>query len=102
MLSTWLKRILKGRSKPARRQISARCRHTHLQFEELESRLGLSNLAITSTRLTDVAGNVLNPPPVGGMAYVQVEFDTKALPAAAQYTIRTQIDADTKDFVATC
>lgn len=103
MFRTLFRRLLsrKPQSSSPRRKPSRAKAPCKLNLELLEDRMLLANLMITKTTLTDKAGNVLNPPPVGGMAYVQVEFDTTDLSATAQYTIRQEIDGDSKDFTVT-
>src|SRR4051794_160036 len=64
-------------------------RAAHSVIESLESRFLLANIHITDAYLVDAGGNKLASVAVGQQPFVQVEFTTTGLAAAAHYDVTT-------------
>ncbi len=77
-----------------RRPLLQACSHW---LESLESRRMLANLAVTSVKLTNGSGVVLNPVPMGAFVSVEVGFDISNLPAGSTYRIRTTVNGQSLD-----
>src|SRR5689334_20786192 len=61
----------------------------HAPIESLEPRFLLANIHIVDAYLVDEFGNKLTSVAVGNQPFVQVEFTTTGLSAAASYDVTT-------------
>src|SRR5215212_752461 len=71
------------RTRRSRKVKSAR----RTMVESLEGRILLANIHMTDAYLTDANGNKLSSVAVGNQPFIQVEFTTTGLSAAAHYDI---------------
>jgi murein DD-endopeptidase MepM/ murein hydrolase activator NlpD len=63
------------------------------RLEALEDRaVPTANLRLIDAFISDSAGHLIDPPAVGSLAYISVDYETIDLPAGAAYTIRRSID----------
>src|SRR5438045_4430793 len=68
---------------------------THAPIESLESRFLLANIHFVDAYFTDADGNKLASVAVGNQPFLQVEFTTTGLSAAAHYDVSTSLGGRT-------